>query len=75
MDLAFNVIQAIENLECSQDFNERNFAFVEYEDPTGRTLPMYKMTRDGFSFLVLKFTGSYRRLGNVRYRERREVPI
>ena len=29
-----DVIRAIQNLECSPDFTERNFAFSEYKDST-----------------------------------------
>ena len=52
-----NVLRAIENLECSQEFAGLNFALSEYADPTGRTLPMYRISRDGFSFLAMGFTG------------------
>lgn len=39
------------------NFTERNFALSKYMDITGRTLPMYQITRDGFSLLVMGFTG------------------
>ncbi|MHC5175452.1 Rha family transcriptional regulator [Serratia rhizosphaerae] len=52
-----DVIRKIETLECSPEFTERNFAFSEYTDPTGRTLPCYEITRDGFAFLTMGFTG------------------
>lgn len=52
-----DVIRAIENCEYSKEFTERNFALSEYKDSTGRKLPMYYMTRSGFSAIVLKFTG------------------
>ena len=39
------------------EFIERNFALNEYKDSIGRTLPMYEMTKDGFIFLVMGFTG------------------
>ena len=29
----------------------------EYVDPTGRPLPMYQMSRDGFTLLAMGFTG------------------
>lgn len=53
-----DVLRKLENLECSTDFIERNFALNEYKDKIGRTLPMYEMTKDGFIFLVMGFTGS-----------------
>ena len=56
-----DVIRSITSLECSDDFRERNFALSQYisELPTGGTkeLPEYMITRDGFSFLVMGFTG------------------
>ncbi|ABL00725.1 Rha family transcriptional regulator [Pelobacter propionicus] len=33
------------------------FGLSEYVDPTGRTLPMYQMSRDGFTLLAMGFTG------------------
>lgn len=51
------VLRAIAKLECSKEFTERNFALSEYTDSTGRKLPMYRLTRDGFVFLAMGFTG------------------
>jgi len=53
-----DILRAIKKLDCSPDFTERNFTLSEYEDSTGRKLPMYQMTKDGFIFLVMGFTGS-----------------
>jgi Rha family phage regulatory protein len=53
-----NVLQAIEMLECSESFTRLNFQPSEYKDSTGRKLPMYRMTRDGWAFLVMGFTGA-----------------
>lgn len=52
-----DVLRAIQRIECSKDFIERNFAPSEYTDPRGRKLPMFNMTKDGFVFLVMGFTG------------------
>ncbi len=52
-----NVLRAIENLDCSPEFAGLNFALSEYTDPSGRMLPMYRVSRDGFSFLAMGFTG------------------
>jgi Rha family phage regulatory protein len=52
-----NVIQAIGNLECSMEFAGLNFQLSEYTDSTGRRQPMYRITRDGFAFLAMGFTG------------------
>ena len=53
----FDVLKAIKNLECSPQFNECNFAAVEYIDAKGEMRPAYRMSRDGFSFLAMGFTG------------------
>lgn len=52
-----DVIRKIESLDCSPEFTGRNFTLSEYTDSTGRKLPMYEMTKDGFVFLVMGFTG------------------
>jgi anti-repressor protein len=52
-----DVLRSIENLECSQEFNERNFASVDYKDAKGESRPKYLITQDGFSFLVMGYTG------------------
>lgn len=51
------VLRAIENLECSQRFREHNFVLSSYKSKQGKELPMYLMTRDGFTFLCMGFTG------------------
>lgn len=52
-----DVLRAIKSLDCSGLFNQRNFAPVEYVDKKGEKRPMYYLTRDGFTFLVMGFTG------------------
>ncbi|BED97537.1 hypothetical protein Ef30038_39610 [Escherichia fergusonii] len=52
-----NVIQKIASLECSAEFTELNFQPSEYIDASGRKLPCYQITRDGFAFLAMGFTG------------------
>ena len=52
-----NVLRDIENLECSALFNELNFEPVEYKDAKGEMRPAYRLTRDGFAFLAMGFTG------------------
>ena len=41
----------------SKEFTERNFAVSKYVDETGRKLPCYLLTRDGFVALAMGFTG------------------
>lgn len=52
-----NVLQDIRNLDCSEEFTRLNFQPSEYTDSTGRKLPMYTITRDGFTFLVMGYRG------------------
>lgn len=51
------VLRAIRNLECSDDFRRRNFAPTTYIDDHGRDQPMIAMSREGFSMVVMGFTG------------------
>ncbi|MEG1912665.1 MAG: Rha family transcriptional regulator [Cloacibacillus sp.] len=53
-----NVIRDIRFLECSEEFTGLNFELSEYKDTTGRTLPMYLITRDGFTLLAMGFNGA-----------------
>lgn len=41
----------------SKEFTQSNFERVYYKDSTGRKLPCYAMTRDGFTMLVMGYTG------------------
>jgi Rha family phage regulatory protein len=52
-----DILRSVENLECSIEFNERNFSLVNYVDVKGETRPKIDMTFDGFTFLVMGFTG------------------
>lgn len=51
------VLQAIRRLECSQDFRLRNFVQSSYMNEQGKKQPRYRLTRDGFVFLAMGFTG------------------
>ncbi len=51
------VLRAINNLECSPEFTESNFGVSEYKDASGKSNPYYEMTKDGFTFLAMGFTG------------------
>ncbi|WP_352402783.1 phage regulatory protein/antirepressor Ant [Pyramidobacter sp.] len=53
-----DVLKAVRELECSLIFNERNFSPVEYQDKKGEKRPAIMMTRDGFTFLAMGFTGT-----------------
>lgn len=56
-----NVLRDIRNLECSKHFQEINFecSFYTRTLPHNATKkePMYYLTRDGFTFLAMGFTG------------------
>lgn len=56
-----DVLRRIASLECSPEFRERNFAptFQRVPGPNGATReePAFRMTRDGFTFLCMGFTG------------------
>ena len=52
-----NVLRAIRSLECSEYFNALNFERVNYNDAKGEKREMYNVTKDGFMFLVMGFTG------------------
>lgn len=41
----------------SKEFIDSNFVADKYKDSTGRKLPCYQMTRDGFTILVMGYTG------------------
>lgn len=52
-----NVCRDIENLSCSESFNRLNFERITYKDARNREQTAYEMTKDGFSFLVMGYTG------------------
>lgn len=54
-----DVIRAIRNLECSDDFTQRNFAlcYENNELANGKPAPYFQMTKDGFVMLAMGFTG------------------
>ena len=52
------VLTAIDSLECSRTFNERNFALVEYRDTQGKMRCSFDLTKDGLVFLAMSFTAS-----------------
>lgn len=54
-----NVIRSIESLDCSDKFKRINFelCFKNNDLQNGKPQKYYKMTKDGFVFLVMGFTG------------------
>lgn len=51
-----HVVQKIEALECSERFLTSNFSQVKFEH-RGNTYNAYQITKNGFVFLVMGFTG------------------
>jgi Rha family phage regulatory protein len=51
-----DLLKTIRNLQCSKEFFTRNFCGVKYKK-RGREFPKYEITRDGFTILVMGFTG------------------
>ena len=52
-----DVLRDIDNLECSEEFTERNFALSSYKDSSGKSNRMYHITKDGFTILAMGYTG------------------
>lgn len=52
------VCRDIKNLACSEQFRAANFGDSYYVTQQGKSLPMYELTKDGFSFLVMGYTGA-----------------
>lgn len=52
-----HVLRDIRDLKCSEEFRVSNFGQSTYENTQGKIQPMYLMTRDGFTLLVMGYTG------------------
>ena len=66
-----NVLRDIGKLrgKCPILFFQLNFEPVEYTDSKGEKRPAYLLTRDGFSLLVMGFTGAEAVRWKIRYIE------
>ncbi|MDN0017985.1 Rha family transcriptional regulator [Providencia stuartii] len=66
-----DVLKKIRNLDCSTEFHNRNFAemFIDLKIGNGakRKSPYYQMTKNGFVFLVMGFTGKQAALFKESY--------
>ena len=51
------VMRDIRELGCSKEFNTANFGDIFYTDSMNRKQKAYVMTRDGFTLLVMGYTG------------------
>ena len=52
-----DVLRAIKLIDCSNEFSARNFAQSDYKTARGKVYQCYNITRDGFAFLCMGFTG------------------
>lgn len=62
-----NVLRDIENLTCSQEFRRLNFAPSSYKNSQNKTQPMFVMTKDGFTFLAMGYTGEKASIFKEKY--------
>lgn len=51
------ILRAIERMDCSPEFRQHNFVPATYSDAQGKPRPCYIISKDGFTFLALGFTG------------------
>lgn len=51
------VLRDIRELDCSDEFRVGNFAESSYINSQNKSQPMYYITRDGFTLLVMGYTG------------------
>lgn len=51
------VLRDIRNLDCSDDFRLHNFAESYYKNEQNHRQPMFYLTKDGFTFLVMGYRG------------------
>lgn len=64
-----DVLRAIDKIreECGPEFDRRNFTPIDYVDSKGRKYRAYSLTRDGFTLVVMGFTGRAATDWKVRY--------
>lgn len=62
-----NVLRAYDTPECSQEFNRLHFEPVTYIDSKGEQRRRVGMTEEGFSVLVMGFTGRTAAVWKERY--------
>lgn len=53
-----HVLRDIRELGCSEEFNQSNFGLISYIDSMNRKQDAVVMTRDGFTLLVMGYTGA-----------------
>tara|TARA_R110002110_G_scaffold64680_30_gene178892 strand:+ start:6731 stop:7219 length:489 start_codon:yes stop_codon:yes gene_type:complete len=66
-----NVLRAIDALDCSAYFRDLHFEFSPYTvEGQTRTYPAFDMTKDGFTLLVMGYTGQKAMEFKLRYIKR-----
>jgi Rha family phage regulatory protein len=68
----FHVLRDIEavHADCPDDFSASNFGWRDYIDSRGKTQRMVEMTKDGFTFLAMGYTGAKAAAFKVAYIQR-----
>ena len=62
-----DVIRAIRLMDCGEDFRGRHFAQSSYTSPQNKKIACFDITRDGFSFLCMGFTGKKAAVWKINY--------
>lgn len=62
-----HVLRCIKRLECSPEFRDPNFGAATYIDAQGKPRTQYHITKDGFAFLCMGFTGQKAAQWKERY--------
>jgi len=61
------VLRKIQLLDCSEEFGRHNFVQSSYKNGQNKEQPCYKITKDGFMFLVMGFTGKEAAMWKERF--------
>ncbi|WP_051677192.1 Rha family transcriptional regulator [Maridesulfovibrio frigidus] len=64
-----DVLRKIELLDLPDDFGQRNFAPSSYVNAQNKKQPSFNLTRDGFAYLVMGFTGKKASAWKISYLE------
>lgn len=48
-----HVLRDIRDMECIDTFRQSNFGLSSYKSAQGKSLPMYEVTKDGFTILAM----------------------
>lgn len=64
-----NVLASIKEsiAACEPDFTDLHFKVSSYSDTTGRSLPMFELTRDAVALVTMSFTGAEAMKFKVRF--------